>query len=112
MNILRYNLEPYFEKLKETCDNYYVYKLFFFGSVCTNNFTQDSDIDLLLELVPMKPLKQGETILDLWNEFEILFQRKVDLITTDQQIKNPVLKRNINNTKQLFYDRENRKISV
>ena len=112
MGKLNYNLKPYYIKLTETCENYPIHKLFFFGSVCTEHFKPESDIDLIIELDPMKPLIQGETILNLWDEFENLFQRKVDLLTTDQQIKNPVLKRNINNTKQLFYDRESRKISV
>jgi len=109
---LNYNLKPYYIKLTETCENYPINKLFFFGSVCTASFNPQSDIDLIIKLEPMKALVQGETILNLWNEFEDIFQRKVDLLTTDQQIKNPVLKRNINNTKQLFYDRESRKISV
>ena len=112
MGKLNYNLKPYYIKLTETCENYPIDKLFFFGSVCTDSFKPESDIDLIIKLVPMNTLVQGETILNLWNEFEDIFQRKVDLLTTDQQIKNPVLKRNINNTKQLFYDRESRKISV
>ena len=112
MQILKYNLLPYVDELNKTCENYPVHRLFFFGSVCTEHFKTESDIDLLIELEPLEPLQQGEVILGLWNEFEDLFQRKVDLLTTDQAIKNPVLKRNIHNTKQLFYDRENRKISV
>ena len=112
MDILRNNLRPYIEKLNETCENYPVDKLFFFGSVCTEYFKTSSDIDVIIELEPMKPLMQGETILNLWDEFEALFRRKVDLLTTDQHIKNPILKKNINNTKQLFYDRESGKISV
>lgn len=112
MDTLKKNIQPYLKKINLTCENFHVHKLFFFGSVCTEHFHSDSDIDLLIELEPMPPLMLGETILNLWNEFEILFQRKVDLLTTDQQIKNPILKKNINNSKQLFYDRESRKILV
>jgi predicted nucleotidyltransferase len=112
MDILKHNLKPYHNKLKETCENYPIHKLFFFGSVCTEHFKPMSNIDLIIELYPMKTLVLGETILNLWNEFEDLFKRNVDLLTTDQQIRNPILKRNINNTMQLFYGRESVKISV
>ena len=112
MNTLLHNLFPYTEDLRKICENNHATKLFFFGSVCTDKFNIESDIDLLIELEQMSPLELGETILNLWNELEDLFGRKVDLLTTDQEIRNPILRKNIDNTKQLFYDRENNKISA
>ena len=114
MNIksLNVNLQPYRNTLVETCNKEYICKLYFFGSVCTSKFTEDSDIDLLVELEPMQAVAQGEILLELWNDFEQLFDRKVDLITTDQNIRNPILRKNIENTKQLFYDRARTKTPI
>ena len=47
-------------------------------------------------------------ILSFWDKIEALFQRKVDLLT-DDTIKNPYLKSNINRTKKLIYDGEGEK---
>ena len=55
--------------------------------------------------------EKGEHLLDLWDELEELFQRKVDLLT-DQPIKNTFLKKNIEKTKLLIYDREREEILV
>lgn len=80
--------------------------------MCTHKFNSDSDIDLLIESDSLNPFEQGEKLINLWNQFEDIFKRKVDLLTTVQQLINPTLKHNIEKTKQLFYDRTNRKIFV
>lgn len=93
------------ESLFELCRNNKVEKLYFFGSVCTDNFNKDSDIDLIVELQQIPPLEKGEMLLKLWNEFEIFFKRKVDLLT-NKPIKNPYFRKNIEQTKQLIYERK------
>ena len=70
-----------------------------------------SDIDLIVELAPMPPLEKGEKLLSLWDELEKLYNREVDLLT-DKPIRNPYLKKAIEETKQLIYDRESEEISV
>lgn len=87
-------------------------KLYAFGSVLTERFDEDrSDLDFLVELAPMPPIEKGETLMSLWDALEELFERKVDLLT-DQPIKNPYLKRSIDQTKQLVYDGRSEKISL
>jgi uncharacterized protein len=76
------------------------------------NFKPESDVDLMVEIDQMNPVEQSEILINLWNKFEDIFGRKVNLITADQQIRNPILKPNIDKTKQLFYDRTNRKIFI
>jgi len=96
----------------EICERHHVLKLYVFGSVITAKFDPDrSDIDLIVELAPMPSEEKGEHLLDLWDELEELFQRKVDLLT-DQPIKNTFLKKNIEKTKLLIYDREREEILV
>ena len=59
----------------------------------------------------MPPVEKGEHLLNLWIELEELFQIRVDLLT-DQLIKNPFLKENIERTKMLIYDREREKVLI
>ena len=98
--------------LVETCERHRVSKLFVFGSVITEKFDpENSDIDLIVELEPMPPEEKGEHLIDLWDELEEIFQRRVDL-WTDQPIKNPFLKENIERTKLLIYDREREEVLI
>ena len=59
----------------------------------------------------MPPEEKGEHLLDLWDELEAIFQRKVDL-WTDQPKKNPFLKENIEKTKLLICDREREEVLI
>lgn len=40
------------EKITEFCKKHYIRKLSFFGSVISEHFTQDSDVDVLVEFEP------------------------------------------------------------
>ncbi|HEV7351444.1 nucleotidyltransferase family protein [Telluribacter sp.] len=92
------------ERLATLCKQYRVGKLYAFGSVITEHFSEaTSDLDLLVELEPMSPIEKGETLLNFWDALEELFQRKVDLLT-DQPIKNEYLRDSINSTKRLIYE--------
>jgi len=58
-----------------------VKRLYVFGSVSTGNFIdKKSDIDLIVELEQMEPVKKGETLINLWDRFEALCGRRVDLL--------------------------------
>ena len=100
------------DKLYKLCEQFKVSKLYAFGSVVTDRFDEEtSDIDLIVELSPMIPLEKGETLLSLWNAFEELFGRKVDLLS-DQPIANRFLRESIEKTKQLIYDRKSEKVFI
>ena len=60
-------------------------RLYAFGSIAKGDFRKDSDIDLIMHLKQMPPEQKGEYILAIWDELEVLFSRKVDLLT-DQKI--------------------------
>ena len=92
-------------KLIKLCNKYKVEKLFVFGSVVKGRFNEKtSDIDLIAEIEDLPPVEKGEIIMKLWSELESLFARKVDLIT-NMNLKNPYLKKEIENSKILLYDR-------
>jgi predicted nucleotidyltransferase len=94
------------------CHKHRVNKMYAFGSSVTGRFNPDkSDIDLVVDLAIKDPVDYGETLFSLWDNLELLFNRKVDLLT-EESIHNPYLRKTINATKQLIYDRQGEKISV
>jgi len=52
-----------------------------------------------------------DNYMDLKENLENLFSRKVDLVEI-QTLKNPILKRSINRDKVIIYGRENTKMAV
>jgi predicted nucleotidyltransferase len=94
------------------CQNHKVKYLYAFGSSITDRFDyEESDIDFLVEIDEPDPIERGEKLLSLWDTFENLFQRKVDLLT-DSSLRNPYLRKNIDSTKILIYDGAGQKILV
>lgn len=99
------------EGFLDLCKTHDVKTLHTFGSSTNINFDDaKSDIDLLVEIETLDPLKRGENLLDLWEKFELFFHRKVDLLTISS-LKNPILKKSIESTKVLLYDGQKQEIS-
>ena len=90
------------EKIKAICLTNNVKSLFAFGSVCTDKFNENSDVDLLISHNPMDSGDYADTYFDLADKFENLFHRKVDLIT-DKSLSNPYFIASMNQTKTLLY---------
>lgn len=93
----------------DLCKVHKVKELYAFGSVINGNFTDKSDVDLLVDIDENDPLNRGQLLLSIWDQFETYFNRKVDLLTYNS-LRNPYLKESINNTKQLIYDGSKEKI--
>jgi predicted nucleotidyltransferase len=100
------------DNIVKICEKSNVSRLYVFGSVVTERFSdENSDLDLLVELEPMPGIDRGEKLIQFWDELENLFHRKVDLLT-DQPIKNQYFKTQVEKTKQLIYDRAEQKIPI
>ena len=86
------------------CGNHNVKYIYAFGSSVSNSFNElTSDFDFVVEIEAKDPIKRGKSLLILWDKFEELFHRRVDLLT-ESSIKNPILKNQIEKTKVLIYD--------
>ncbi len=93
------------------CKSHDVKNLYAFGSSINDEFDENSsDIDLLIEVETIDPIKRGENLIELWDKFEKIFQRKVDLLTSSS-IKNPILRKSIDASKILIYDGKELKVS-
>ena len=94
------------------CVSHKVEKMYAFGSSITDHFDPSkSDIDLVVALNFQDPIEYGETLLSLWNTLESFFDRKVDLLT-EESIQNSNLRKSIEATKMLIYDRQSEKVFV
>lgn len=90
--------------LIKICKEHKVTKLYIFGSSLTENFNNQSDIDLLVEFDnTLLPEQRGELYWQLDEVLPILFSRKVDILTIGS-LKNKYLIDNINKTKVTLYE--------
>ena len=86
----------------ELCRLHKVREMYAFGSVLTDAFTSESDIDLLVNIDEPDPIRRGKLILSLYNNTGKVLNRKIDLLTIDS-IKNSFLEEYIGTNKQLVY---------
>ena len=89
--------------IRALCAMYNVKSLFAFGSVCTDKFSDQSDIDLLIAFNTMDYGDYADSYFNIVDKFEELFKRPVDLIT-DKSLSNPYFINSLNRTKMLIYE--------
>ena len=98
------SFSSYLPQVKELLAKHKIKKAYAFGSVLTDRFNQDSDVDLLINFMDYSnPLEVGQSIWDLEDALELVTARKIDLLT-ERSLKNPYFIQQLNNTKQLIYE--------
>lgn len=95
-------LSKHIDKINELCKSNNVKTLFAFGSVLTNEFNNQSDIDLLVDIAENDPLIYSENYFNLKFQLEEIFKRHIDLLE-QKAVKNAFLQQAINKTKVLLY---------
>jgi len=98
-------------KLTALCKKYKVRELYVFGSVLTELFNKNSDIDFLVKFGDVALYNYFDNYMDFKESLENLFERKVDLLEI-QTLKNPILKRSIDKNKIKLYGRADSKMAV
>ena len=85
------------DKLAQFCRRHRIRRLWVFGSVLRDDFSEDSDMDILYEFEPDNTI--GWDIIDIEEELAELIGRKIDFISEkylNQHIKNhPVFHKEI-----------------
>jgi len=104
-------IENNIEKIIELCSRYNVSELYAFGSVLTERFDEDSDIDLLVDFDDMNLSVYADNYFDFKFALENIFNRKVDLLE-NKAIKNPFLKKSIDSSKKLIYGQRDKSLVV
>jgi predicted nucleotidyltransferase len=93
-------------KLNAICKEHFVERLYAYGSVCTDRFDKNSDIDLLISFQPMDFGDYADNYFSIIEKFEKTFNRSVDL-TTEKSLSNPYFIQSVNQTKTLIYEHRN-----
>jgi len=90
--------------LEHLCMQYRVCRLELFGSALTDDRFDDadSDMDFLVEFLPLEPGQRADAYFGLLEELEALFQKPVDLVVT-KAIKNPYFLQAIDRDRELLY---------
>jgi len=95
-------LTSHIQQIKELCEQHKVDKLYAFGSVLTDRFSRDSDVDLLVNFADMPVETYADNYFDFKFSLEDMLNRPIDLLE-GQAIKNPYFLQKLDATKQLIY---------
>jgi hypothetical protein len=76
--------------------------MYAFGSVCTDKFNENSDIDFLISFDNLSFDQYTANYFDLHYKLQDLFNRRIDLLT-ENSLSNPFFIKGIDLTKQLIY---------
>lgn len=97
-------LTDHINQIKLLCDKHNVKSLFAFGSVTTEAFTPQSDIDLLIDIDSSDPIDYTDNYFAVKFQLEKILKRQIDLLE-QKSLRNPYLKKQINQTKVRVYGR-------
>ena len=95
-------LTKHLSRIAALCEKHKVRHLFAFGSVLTSRFSDRSDVDLVVDFENIPVEDYAKNYLDLKDSLSLVFERDVDLLE-EKAIRNPILRRNIDNSKLQIY---------
>jgi predicted nucleotidyltransferase len=91
------------EQLVELCRRHHVRTLELFGSAADGNFDPGrSDLDFLVDFLPLPPGKRAPAYFGLLQGLQDLYQRKIDLVTA-RAIRNPYFLKAVNQSRKVLY---------
>ena len=97
------NIEvPKINQIILLCKENKVKTLYAFGSVTRNDFSETSDIDLVVDFEEKDPYTYTDLYFNLKSKLEELLKRQVDLIE-ERAIKNPLFRQQLESTKFKIY---------
>lgn len=95
-------IENNIDALTKLCNLHGVEKMYLFGSALNSKFNATSDIDFLVRFKKIDLAKYFDNYLSFKENLKKLFGRDIDLVE-EQTLKNPILIKSINNSKELVY---------
>jgi len=97
-------LENRKEDLNRLCESFKVQRLYAFGSVVSDSFNEDSDIDFLISFADDLTIEEyTNNYFSLHYKLRELFNREIDIIT-ERTLSNPYFIESINESKELIYE--------
>ena len=95
-------LDKHIIDIRKLCYHYRVKQLYAFGSVLTNEFNTESDVDLVVDFDPIDTAFYADNYYDFKFSLQNILKRPIDLLE-EKAIKNPYFKQNLNQQRQLIY---------
>ena len=97
-------LDEHHEALRRLCEQFGVARLEIFGSAATGEGFDpaESDLDFLVEFVPLEPEQHARAYVGLLAALEDLFGRPIDLVEPEA-IRNPYLLDAVNESRTVVY---------
>jgi predicted nucleotidyltransferase len=91
------------ERIGELCRRHRVRRLELFGSATGDDFDpESSDLDFLVEFLPLQRGEHADAYFGLWEDLEELFRRPVDLVML-RAVRNPYLLQAIEEQREIVY---------
>jgi predicted nucleotidyltransferase len=94
--------KPEIELIQQLCKTSKVKSLFAFGSVTRDDFTDLSDVDLVVDFDEKDPFKYTDLYFNLKEKLEDILKRQVDLLE-ERAIRNRIFRQQLDNTKVKIY---------
>jgi uncharacterized protein len=98
------DIEKVKPEIDRICRKLPVKRLGIFGSALTRNFSQSSDIDVLVIFDSGEDIDFFDKYFELKEQLEEIFKRNVDLVV-DKKFKNPVFRKSVDRTRTVIYER-------
>jgi predicted nucleotidyltransferase len=95
------SIKPEIERVYQSLP---VKRLGLFGSALSDNFSQSSDVDVLVIFDSDENIDLFDQYFELKEQLQEIFKREVDLVV-DKKFRNPVLRESIDRTRTIIYER-------
>ena len=89
-------------QIQELCRQNKVKSLFAFGSVTREDFNDNSDIDLVIDIDEKDPFRYTDIYFLIRSQLEEIFKRPIDLLE-ERAIKNKFFRKELDNSKIKIY---------
>ena len=96
-------LFKYKSDIERLCNIYNVKSLYAFGSVLSDNFNPQSDIDFIVDFKLLEITQYADNYYAFKFSLEDMLKRPIDLLE-EKAIKNPYFLQSIENQRELIYE--------
>ena len=96
-------LEKYLSEIAKLCELHKVKRLYVFGSILTDHFHKNSDIDLIVDFSNMSVEDYADNYFDFKFSLQDILKRPIDLLE-EKAIKNPYFKHSVELHRKLVYE--------
>ena len=96
------SLETYTADIIKLCETHRVKSLYAFGAVLTDQFNNESDIDLIVDFSNMAVEDYADNYFNFKFSLQDILKRPVDLLE-EKAMKNPYFRQSVYQQRQLVY---------